>query len=71
MHILCVSVCVFVFVCVCGFLHFLRMKALNISPSDNLICFGQLLGMCDHVSYSLGKENWSICLLTCFIIKPY
>lgn len=32
------------------------MKQYNIGPDDRLICFGQLLGMCDHVSFPLGKK---------------
>lgn len=32
-----------------------RMKQYNIGPDERLICFGQLLGMCDHVSFPLGK----------------
>ena len=31
------------------------MKENGIGPQDRLICFGQLLGMCDHISFPLGK----------------
>jgi hypothetical protein len=33
------------------------MKKYNIGPTDKLVCFGQLLGMCDFVSFPLGKLN--------------
>ena len=32
-----------------------RMEELNISPEDKVICFGQLLGMCDQISFPLGN----------------
>ena len=31
------------------------MKKFGINPEDRLICFGQLLGMCDNISFPLGK----------------
>jgi hypothetical protein len=33
------------------------MKELNIEPDERLICFGQLLGMCDNISFPLGKKQ--------------
>jgi proline dehydrogenase len=31
-----------------------RMKEIGISPEDKVICFGQLLGMCDYITFPLG-----------------
>ncbi|XP_007491923.2 hydroxyproline dehydrogenase isoform X1 [Monodelphis domestica] len=36
-----------------------RMSDLGIPP-DGAVCFGQLLGMCDHVSLALGQAGYSI-----------
>ena len=33
-----------------------RMKELDIKREDKVVCFGQLLGMCDHVSFPLGES---------------
>lgn len=38
-----------------------KMKEIGISPEDKVICFGQLLGMCDYITMPLGKERY--CLL--------
>jgi len=32
-----------------------RMSEYGIKSTDELVCFGQLYGMCDQVSFSLGK----------------
>ncbi len=31
------------------------MGEYNIKPGDRIVCFGQLLGMCDYISFYLGK----------------
>ena len=33
------------------------MKKFGINPEDRLICFGQLLGMCDNISFPLGEKS--------------
>ncbi|XP_072312718.1 hydroxyproline dehydrogenase [Eucyclogobius newberryi] len=37
-----------------------RMEALGIDKAAGSVCFGQLLGMCDHVSLTLAKEGYAI-----------
>ncbi len=42
------------------------MPSLHRSRSESGVYFGQLLGMCDHVSYSLGR-----CGFQCYKYLPY
>ncbi|RXM93912.1 putative proline dehydrogenase 2 [Acipenser ruthenus] len=37
-----------------------RMQELGIPKDGACVCFGQLLGMCDHVSLTLGQEGYAI-----------
>ncbi|XP_034563784.1 hydroxyproline dehydrogenase [Notolabrus celidotus] len=37
-----------------------RMEELEIDKDGGSVCFGQLLGMCDHVSLTLAKEGYAI-----------
>ncbi|XP_054913890.1 hydroxyproline dehydrogenase isoform X2 [Poeciliopsis prolifica] len=37
-----------------------RMEELGIEKDGGSVCFGQLLGMCDHVSLTLAKEGYSV-----------
>ena len=48
------------------------MKELGIENDSGRVCFGQIYGMCDHVSFSLGKPgtNRFVILMTgeCILI---
>ncbi|KAH7051757.1 FAD-linked oxidoreductase-like protein [Linnemannia elongata] len=37
-----------------------RMQDLGVSPQSELVMFGQLMGMCDQISYTLGQHGYGI-----------
>ncbi|KAF9187548.1 hypothetical protein BGZ50_001895 [Haplosporangium sp. Z 11] len=37
-----------------------RMQELDLSPQSELVMFGQLMGMCDQISYTLGQYGYGI-----------
>ncbi|XP_050299370.1 proline dehydrogenase 1, mitochondrial isoform X2 [Anthonomus grandis grandis] len=36
-----------------------QMKSFSIEPADKVICFGQLLAMCDYITFPLGQSGYS------------
>lgn len=41
-------------------IHLKRMEEYRINPNDRIVCFGQLLGMCDYISFYLGGQGYSV-----------
>lgn len=37
-----------------------QMKEIGIHPEDKVICFGQLLGMCDYITFPLGESSFFV-----------
>ncbi|KAF9431167.1 hypothetical protein BGZ94_007618 [Podila epigama] len=37
-----------------------RMQELQLTPQSGLVMFGQLMGMCDQISYTLGQHGYGI-----------
>ncbi|KAF2900805.1 hypothetical protein ILUMI_05344 [Ignelater luminosus] len=36
-----------------------KMNEIGVLPEDKVICFGQLLGMCDYITFPLGQSGYS------------
>ncbi|XP_016384184.1 proline dehydrogenase 1, mitochondrial [Sinocyclocheilus rhinocerous] len=37
-----------------------KMNETSLSPTENKVCFGQLLGMCDQISFPLGQAGFPV-----------
>uniref|UniRef100_A0AAR2KBX3 Proline dehydrogenase n=1 Tax=Pygocentrus nattereri TaxID=42514 RepID=A0AAR2KBX3_PYGNA len=37
-----------------------KMNEMGLSPTENNVCFGQLLGMCDQISFPLGQAGFPV-----------
>lgn len=44
-----------------------KMKEIGVEPEDKVICFGQLLAMCDYITFPLGKCLFEHKLPTCML----
>lgn len=44
-----------------------KMDEIGISPEDKVICFGQLLGMCDYITMPLGNGRF-LCFVYCLVV---
>ena len=37
-----------------------RMAELGLDPQERVLCFAQLLGMCDQITFPLGQSGYSV-----------